>query len=170
MYQKIRDMVRGNDKQSRYCTRNDQTQFDRCIELSVWQQQSSKWRQWNSRNRSSSCIRKHSCKYSARILILHTRKTEVKLPLHAMEALGGRGVRLLLILDLGTRWGEWSASRPGRAFTPGERTPGTHCTGDWMGPRTGLDTEARGKILCPCRGSNPGSKNVVCFYIDIYIL
>jgi hypothetical protein len=24
-----------------------------------------------------------------------------------------------------------------------------------MGPRAGLDTEARGKILCPRRGSNP---------------
>jgi hypothetical protein len=46
--------------------------------------------------------------------------------------------------------GEWSASRPGRAFTPG-----THCTGGWVGPRSGLDTEARGKILCPRRGSNP---------------
>jgi hypothetical protein len=51
--------------------------------------------------------------------------------------------------------GEWSASRPGRAFAPGERTPGTHSTGGWVGPRAGLDTEARGKILCPCRGSNP---------------
>jgi hypothetical protein len=51
--------------------------------------------------------------------------------------------------------GEWSASRPGRAFTPGERTPGTHCTGGWVGLRAGLDTEDRGKILCPCRGSNP---------------
>jgi hypothetical protein len=28
-------------------------------------------------------------------------------PLHAMVALGGRGVYLLLILDLGTRWDEW---------------------------------------------------------------
>jgi hypothetical protein len=27
--------------------------------------------------------------------------------------------------------GEWSASRPGRAFIPGGRTPGTHCTGGW---------------------------------------
>jgi hypothetical protein len=52
--------------------------------------------------------------------------------------------------------GEWSASRPGRDFTLGERTPGTHCTGGWVGPRAGLDTEARGKILCPYRGSNPG--------------
>jgi hypothetical protein len=24
-----------------------------------------------------------------------------------------------------------------------------------VGLRAGLDTEARGKILCPCRGSNP---------------
>jgi hypothetical protein len=51
--------------------------------------------------------------------------------------------------------GECSASRPGRDFTPGERARGTHCTGGWVGPRAGLDTEDRGKILCPCRGSNP---------------
>jgi hypothetical protein len=44
---------------------------------------------------------------------------------------------------------------PWPRFTPGERTPGTHCTGGWVGPRAGLDTEARGKILCPCQGSNP---------------
>jgi hypothetical protein len=41
-----------------------------------------------------------------------------------------------LVLD----GGEWSALRPGRAFTPGERAPGTHCTGGWVGPRAGLDT------------------------------
>jgi hypothetical protein len=51
--------------------------------------------------------------------------------------------------------GEWSASRLGRAFIPGERIPGTHCTGGWVGPRAGLDPEARGKILCLRRGSNP---------------
>jgi hypothetical protein len=43
---------------------------------------------------------------------------------------------------------------PRPRFTPGERTPGTHCTGGWVGPRAGLDTEARGKILYPRRGSN----------------
>jgi hypothetical protein len=32
-------------------------------------------------------------------------------------------------------------------FSPEERTSGTHCTGDWVGPRASLDTEARGKIL-----------------------
>jgi hypothetical protein len=41
------------------------------------------------------------------------------------------------------------------ALCPGERTPGTHCTGGWVGPRAGLDTEDRGKILCLCRESNP---------------
>ena len=30
-----------------------------------------------------------------------------------------------LILNLGARWGEWSASRPGR-FSPGKKVPGTH--------------------------------------------
>jgi hypothetical protein len=41
------------------------------------------------------------------------------------------------------------------ALCPGERTPGTHYTGGWIGLRAGLDTDVRGKILCPCRGSNP---------------
>jgi hypothetical protein len=61
--------------------------------------------------------------------------------------------RTLLIKTLDG--GEWSVSRPGSAFTPRERTPGTHWTGGWVGPRAGLDTEARGKILCPRRGFNP---------------
>jgi hypothetical protein len=50
--------------------------------------------------------------------------------------------------------GEWSASRPGRAL-PREKDLGTQWTGGWVGPRAGLDTEARGKILCLWRGSNP---------------
>jgi hypothetical protein len=40
-------------------------------------------------------------------------------------------------------------------FTPEERTPGTHCTGGWVGPRAGLDTEVRGKILLPLPGIEP---------------
>jgi hypothetical protein len=53
--------------------------------------------------------------------------------------------------------GEWSASRPGRALTQGKGTPGTHCTGGWVGPTGGLDTEARGKILSPLPGIEPRS-------------
>jgi hypothetical protein len=51
--------------------------------------------------------------------------------------------------------GAWSASRPGRAL-PVERTPGTHCTGGWVGLRAGLHTEDRGKIIYLCRGLNSG--------------
>jgi hypothetical protein len=77
-------------------------------------------------------------------------------PLHAMEALGGeRRYRPYSFSTSALDGGEWSALRPGRAFTPGERTPGALCTGGWVGPRAGLDTEDRRKILCLCRGSNP---------------
>jgi hypothetical protein len=46
---------------------------------------------------------------------------------------------------------------PRPRFTPGERTPGTHWTGGWVGPRAGLDTEVRGKILLPLSGIEPRS-------------
>jgi hypothetical protein len=38
-------------------------------------------------------------------------------------------------------------------FTSRERSPGTNWIGGWVGLRAGLDTKARGKILC--QGSNP---------------
>jgi hypothetical protein len=53
------------------------------------------------------------------------------------------------------------------ALCPEERIPDTHYTGGWVGPRAGLDTEDRGKILCPCRGSNlvrPVVQSVVRHY------
>jgi hypothetical protein len=56
--------------------------------------------------------------------------------------------KLVLILELGTRWG-WLVS-----VTPRPRfSPGTHCTGGWVGPRTGVDTEVRGKMLNVCKHS-----------------
>jgi hypothetical protein len=63
--------------------------------------------------------------------------------------LGGEEMQLLLIHDLGIRWGWMVSVKPRPLFSPGERTPGTYCTGGWVGPRAGLDTEARGKILSP---------------------
>jgi hypothetical protein len=55
----------------------------------------------------------------------------------------------------GTRWGWVVSVTPRPPFTTGERTPGTHCTGVWVGPRAGLDTEARGKIFSPLPGIEP---------------
>jgi hypothetical protein len=52
--------------------------------------------------------------------------------------------------------GGWVVSvTPRPCFSPGERTPSTHCTGGWVGTRAGLDTEARGKVLCLCWVSSP---------------
>jgi hypothetical protein len=41
--------------------------------------------------------------------------------------------------------GEWSASRPCR-FTPGERAPGSHWIGGWVGPTAGLDDVEKRKL------------------------
>jgi hypothetical protein len=66
-----------------------------------------------------------------------------------------RRMGCLLILNLGNRWGWVVSITPRPRFIPGERTPCTHWTGGWVGPRAGLDAEATGKNLCPCRGMNP---------------
>jgi hypothetical protein len=65
-----------------------------------------------------------------------------------MEVQGEEDIQLLLINDLGTRWGELSASRPGRALAPGKGLHCTHCTVGWVGLRDFLDTQGRRKSLC----------------------
>jgi hypothetical protein len=56
--------------------------------------------------------------------------------------------------------GEWSASHPGRALLPG-MDPRSYCIGGCVGFWADLDPEARGKILCLCRGLNPIVQSVV---------
>jgi hypothetical protein len=34
-------------------------------------------------------------------------------------------------------------------FTPGERAPGTHWIGGWVGPRAGLDDVEKRKLILP---------------------
>jgi hypothetical protein len=67
--------------------------------------------------------------------------------------------------NLGARWGEgWvrgSTSRPA-ALLPGKR-PGTHCTGDLLGPRAGLD--GCGKYR-PHRDSIPAVQPAASRYTD----
>jgi hypothetical protein len=73
---------------------------------------------------------------------------------HAIEVYWGMEVQLHTFVDLGTRW-RWVVSfTPGR-FTTRERTPGTHWTGGWVGPRIVLDAVVKRKIPSPCRESNP---------------
>jgi hypothetical protein len=67
-------------------------------------------------------------------------------------------VQLLLILVL--------SSTPQPQFTPGVRTHGTHCTGGWVGLRTGLDTQARGKSFVSAGDRNPVAQFVVRHYTD----
>jgi hypothetical protein len=71
-----------------------------------------------------------------------------------MKVYWGVEVELHSFFDLGTKGGEWSASRTGR-FTPREGAPGTHWTGGWMGPRAVLDAVVKRKIPSSRRESNP---------------
>jgi hypothetical protein len=48
-----------------------------------------------------------------------------------LRRLRGEEVYLLLILDLGTRWGWVVSVTPRPHFSPGLKTLGTHCTGGW---------------------------------------
>jgi hypothetical protein len=56
--------------------------------------------------------------------------------------------------SFGTIWWWVVSVTPRPRFTPGERTPGTHWIGGWVGLRAGLDAETGVKILCFCRRSN----------------
>jgi hypothetical protein len=51
--------------------------------------------------------------------------------------------------------GKWSGSRPGR-LVAGERAPGTHWIGGWVGPRAGLEAATKRKSPSPCWKSNLG--------------
>jgi hypothetical protein len=43
------------------------------------------------------------------------------------------------------------------ALYPRGKDPGTHSTGGLVGPRTGLDIEAAGKVISPLPGIEPRS-------------
>jgi hypothetical protein len=82
-------------------------------------------------------------------------KKKVKVSLYTpWRRIGERMYSSYSFLTSVTRWGWVVSVTPRPRFTPGERTPGIRWIGGWVGPRAGLDTGARRKILCPCRGSN----------------
>jgi len=59
------------------------------------------------------------------------------------------------ILNLGNRW-RWVVSFTLRPLYPRGKSSGAHWRGGWFGHRTGLDSGANKKSLCPCRKLNPG--------------
>jgi hypothetical protein len=63
-----------------------------------------------------------------------------------MKTYGGVDVQIDIFLTSALLEGEWSDSRPSR-LTPGERAPGIHWIGGWMGPRFGLDDMEENKFL-----------------------
>jgi hypothetical protein len=118
-----------------------------------------------STNRTNSSVCRQDQRPLSYITTCYQKKNKSKAaPLLAMQELRGRGSKklyILLILDLGARWGSVVSVTPRPTFSPGERTAGTHCTGSWVGPRAGLDTEARGKILCLSLDRTPIVQSVV---------
>jgi hypothetical protein len=94
---------------------------------------------------------------------------EKAVPLHAIMALGGWGGIAPTHSLPRHKMGVSGQRHAQAALCPGERTSGTHCTGGWVGLRAGLDTEARGNILCPCQVSNldrPVVQSLVRHYTD----
>jgi len=75
---------------------------------------------------------------------------------HAMETYLGSGDIAPHILNRGTRWSEWPASRPGR-FTLGVKSPRYTLDRNLGGPQS-LSGQGEEKKFhhCPCQESNPG--------------
>jgi hypothetical protein len=61
------------------------------------------------------------------------------------EDVWGSGVILHAFLTTALDGGDSSASYPSRS-APGERDPGTHRSGVWVGPRVGLDAVMKRRV------------------------
>jgi hypothetical protein len=90
-------------------------------------------------------------------------------PLYATNALGREEVYLVLILDLGTRWGEWSASRLGRAVAPRKGPPVTIVQEGGWALEPVWTQRLQEKSFHLCQGSNldcPVVQSVARHYSD----
>jgi hypothetical protein len=73
---------------------------------------------------------------------------------YVMKTYGRLDVEIHMFLTSPLIGVEWSASLRGR-FTPGERSQGIRWTGDWVGPRIGLDAIKRRKLPGPTGTRTP---------------
>jgi hypothetical protein len=74
----------------------------------------------------------------------------------------GEDVQLLLILDLGTRWGEVLSVTPRPRFTSGKGSPVPGGTGGWVGLRAGLTQRIEEKSFVSAGDRPLGVRSVVC--------
>jgi hypothetical protein len=88
-----------------------------------------------------------------------------------MKTYEGVEVYLHAFFTLTVDGGNFSALRPGR-FTFGERVPGAHLIGSWVGLRAGLDAVARRKIPCPCQKPSPSrqARSLVTILTELFRL
>jgi hypothetical protein len=97
-----------------------------------------------------------------RLQTLHKSKA---VPLPQCKFQRGEKVQCILILDIGTRWGDWSASQTLCPLLPG-KVLHFPLYRRLLSLRAGLDSEARGKILCLFQGWKPVVQSVVRHYTD----
>ena len=72
-------------------------------------------------------------------------------------------VRIYSFFNIGTGFSGWSSPRPDR-FDPRGKRPGTHCTGDRVGPRPGLDRCRNSRLY---RDSMPGRSASIIIIINL---
>jgi hypothetical protein len=82
-------------------------------------------------------------------------KVKYRCPATPCRYQGGEDISLLSFLT-SVLDGVSGQSHTPAALNLQARVPDTHWIGRWVSLRADLDTEARRKILCLCRGSNPG--------------
>jgi hypothetical protein len=93
-------------------------------------------------------------------------KVKLKLSLwlnnyHPMKMYGEVEIKNSSILTSALDGGKRSASHPEGT------TPGTHCRGVWMDPRTGLDTVEQTTISCPDGNQTPTVQPIACCYTEL---
>jgi len=86
----------------------------------------------------------------------HIQGEKVKLSRYCYEGAKGERRHSSCSFLISTLDGVSGQSHMLAALIPLESTTSTNWTGGWVGPRAGLNAEARGKILGLCWGENPG--------------
>jgi hypothetical protein len=83
---------------------------------------------------------------------------------------GSEGIALPFLTSIPIG-GDRSASRP-CCFTPGDRAPGSHWIGGWVGPGAGMDAMENKNITCSCQELNLGhpARSIVAIPAEISLL